>query len=108
MKVDYKQFPEIPPKCQLNSKPGRPGEYQVFREHREEDPATGKKKTVRETIGLIKDGNFVMSKLWLERQKHQKLLEEVRMLRELVGADALTRANKLGLGPEFDCQFLMK
>ena len=95
MKVDYKQFPEIPPKCQLNSKPGRPGEYQVFREHREEDPATGKKKTVRETIGLIKDGKFVMSKLWLERQKHQNLLEEVRMLRELVGADALTRANKL-------------
>ena len=30
MKVDYKQFPEIPPKCQLNSKPGRPGEYPEF------------------------------------------------------------------------------
>ena len=85
MQVDYAKFPDIPPGCQLNAKPGRPGEYQVFREHREIDPETGEKKNVRETLGLIKDGKFVMSKLWLERQEHLKLLDEVKMLRELVG-----------------------
>ena len=48
MRVDYKKFPDMPPHCQLNAKPNRPGEFQVFRENRVLDPATGKKKTVRE------------------------------------------------------------
>lgn len=58
MRVDYKKFPDIPPHCQLNAKPNRPGEFQVFRENRVLDPATGKKKTVRETIGIIKTQNL--------------------------------------------------
>ena len=33
MRVDYKKFPDIPPHCQLNAKPNRPGEFQVFREN---------------------------------------------------------------------------
>ena len=58
MRVDYKKFPDIPPHCQLNAKPNRPGEFQVFRENRVLDPATGKKKTVRETIGIIKNDRW--------------------------------------------------
>lgn len=95
MKVDYTKFPEIPPRCQLNSKPSRPGQYQVFRENRVEDQTTGKKKTVRETIGLIKDGKFTFSPLWLERQEHLKLLEEVKLLRQLAGCNAKERAEEL-------------
>ena len=89
MRVDYKKFPDIPPHCQLNAKPNRPGEFQVFRENRVLDPATGKKKTVRETIGIIKNDQFTFSALWLERQEHLKLLEEVEQLRKVDGNDGL-------------------
>ena len=95
MKVDYKKFPMIPPRCQLNTKPNRPGEYQVFRENRVEDLQTGKKRTVRETIGLIKGDKFEFSKLWLERQEYQKMREELEVLRRLVGGNALQRADDL-------------
>lgn len=95
MRVDYKKFPDIPPHCQLNAKPNRPGEFQVFRENRVLDPATGKKKTVRETIGIIKNDQFTFSALWLERQEHLKLLEEVEQLRKVVGNDGLARTKEL-------------
>ena len=95
MRVDYDKFPDIPPNCQLNSKPNRPGEFQVFRENRVLDEKTGKKKTVRETIGIIKNDKFSFSELWLERQEHRRLLEEVETLRKLVGKNALSHTNDL-------------
>lgn len=70
MQVDYAAFPDIPPNCQLNPNKNRPGTYQVFRESRVTDEKTGKRKTKRETIGQIKDGKFVWSELWLERQRY--------------------------------------
>ncbi|WP_443743850.1 hypothetical protein [Sutterella sp.] len=95
MRVDYKKFPDIPPNCQLNAKPNRPGDFQVFRENHVLDEKTGKKKTVRETIGIIKNGQFSFGELWLERQEHRRLLEEVETLRKLVGKNALSQTNEL-------------
>lgn len=77
MKVDYQKFPEIPEGCQLNYNKTR-DVYQVFRETREIDPSTGKKKNKRETLGQIKNGVFSFSKLYLARQQNKILSQELK------------------------------
>ena len=94
MQVDYAAFPDIPPNCQLNPNKNRPGTYQVFRESRVTDEKTGKRKTKRETIGQIKDGKFVWSELWLERQRYAELQEEFEQLKASIGAKALEKAQQ--------------
>lgn len=94
MQVDYAAFPDIPPNCQLNPNKNRPGTYQVFRESRVTDEKTGKRKTKRETIGQIKDGKFVWSELWLERQRYAELQEEFEQLKASIGAKALEKAKQ--------------
>lgn len=76
MKVNYQKFPEIPQGCQLNYNKLR-DTYQVFREYRVTDSSTGKRKTVRESIGQIKNNGFTFSKLYLERKKNRELKEKL-------------------------------
>ena len=76
MKVDYEQYPEIPPNCQLNLNKNT-NVYQVFSERR--DPIT--KKVIRTTVGSIKDGIFKFGENYLLRQQTSELEKENRKLK---------------------------
>ncbi|MCF0254384.1 MAG: hypothetical protein HUK26_08645, partial [Duodenibacillus sp.] len=52
MKVDYEKFPDIPPGCHLNYNKAADA-YQVFREERVTDEATGKRRSQRISVGHI-------------------------------------------------------
>ena len=87
MQVDYEKFPDVPEGCQLNPVKGKKDVFQVFRTHRVTNPETGRRETVRETVGRISNGAFSFSQVWLDRkalaEKEAELAAVTRELEEL-------------------------
>lgn len=81
MQVDFKKYPEIPRDCQLNVN-HKTGITQVFRQYRISDEKTGKSRVKRDSVGTIKNEKFKFSPRWLAIQENQKLVAEIKQLKD--------------------------
>lgn len=81
MKVDPSKYPQIPPGYSLNEDK-KTGRFQVYRDHREKDPKTGKSKNVRTSIGAIRGGVFYPSENYSLRQENAALKAEIEKLKK--------------------------
>ena len=74
--IDLTNYPEIPEgaKASFNSHYNL---YQVYTTSYGYNPATGKKQTIKTTIGSIKDGKFKMGALYAVNQEKDNLQKQL-------------------------------
>lgn len=82
-KPDLSLYPELPQGCLINYN-NKFNLFQIYRAHTVIDEH-GKKKTVRETIGSIKDGVLKLGRTYLLKQQHAELQNKIDKLQSDAG-----------------------
>ena len=80
MDVDYAKFPQIPAGCKLNYN-NKTGAYQVYRNAWVKGVDGRKGRIVRETVGIIKNGEFIINANYQLRQQVEQLQKELEQAR---------------------------